>query len=63
MSIRKVVVNGRTLSESEVETLRMVLEMATIDLTDVAPDKNIEGTNVSEHLANVKRIMKIVGVE
>lgn len=60
MSERKVIVNGRALTRSEIQTLCMALEITLVDLKSTSLDHSIEGTRVAEHLDNATAILKLV---
>lgn len=59
MSERKVIVNGRVLSSSEIQTLCMALEIALLDFKSTALDRSVEGLSVSEHAENAGALLKL----
>ena len=63
MQVRTVTINGKTLTDTEVVTLRMVFAMASMDLQSLDPKRLLEGCAVSEHLKNIYELVKHVGEE
>jgi hypothetical protein len=55
-----VTINGRAITNAEAETLKMILDMATMDLQSLDPKRVLEGNEVAAHLENISRLLKLV---
>lgn len=63
MQIQTITMNGKTLTNAETLTLRMVLGMITIDLEEIDPTRKLDGLEVSEHLKNIRQLRMLIGEE
>ena len=61
MQVQTITMNGKTLTNAETLTLRMVLGMIAIDLEEIDPKRKLDGLEVSEHLRNVRQLRLLVG--
>ena len=61
MQVQTITINGKTLTNAEALTLRMVLGMIAIELEEIDPKRKLDGLEVSEHLRNVRQLRLLVG--